>query len=135
VKVRRPTQPHICGTSQKTGYFTVNRKTSGKRMASKLRQIRAQLRDRLHVSLAETAKWLRSVVRGYLQYHAVPGNEERLIAFRKDVMRSWLRQLRRRSQRHCWTWERFLAHFGTLLPEVQILHPYPDVRFNANHPR
>jgi RNA-directed DNA polymerase len=126
---------HICGTSQKTGYFTVDRKTSGKRMASKLRQIHAQLRDRLHVSLAETAKWLQSVVRGYLQYHAVPGNEERLIAFRKDVMRSWLRQLRRRSQRHRWTWERFLAHFGTLLPEVQILHPYPDVRFNANHPR
>jgi RNA-directed DNA polymerase len=104
-------------------------------MASKLRQIRAQLRDRLHVTLAETAKWLQSVVRGYLQYHAVPGNEERLIAFRKDVMRSWLRQLRRRSQRHRWTWERFLAHFSTLLPEVQILHPYPDVRFNANHPR
>jgi group II intron reverse transcriptase/maturase len=126
---------HICGTSQKTGYFTVNRKTSGKRMASKLRQIHAQLRDRLHVSLAETAKWLQSVVRGYYQYHAVPGNEERLIAFRKDVMRSWLRQLRRRSQRHRWTWERFLANFGTLLPEVQILHPYPDVRFNATHPR
>src|SRR5882724_10103678 len=30
---------HICGTSQKTGYFTVRRKTIGKRMAAKLKEI------------------------------------------------------------------------------------------------
>jgi RNA-directed DNA polymerase len=126
---------HICGTNQKTGYFIVIRKTIGKRMTAKLKQIQLQLRQRLHGSLAETAKWLQSVVRGYFQYHAIPGNEERLATFRKDVMRRWLRLLRRRSQRSRWTWERFLAHFGTLLPNVCILHPYPTTRFDAKHPR
>ena len=33
---------HICGTSHETGYFTVRRKTIGKRMAAKLKEIRAE---------------------------------------------------------------------------------------------
>jgi hypothetical protein len=33
---------HICGTSHKTGYFTVHRRTIGKRMAAKLKDIRAK---------------------------------------------------------------------------------------------
>src|SRR4030095_13383008 len=98
---------HICGTSYKAGYYVVQRKTSGKRMAAKLKEIKAQLQQRMHESIADTLKWLQSVVRGYFQYHAVPGNEHRLRAFRKDVLRLWLRQLRRRSQRSRWTWERF----------------------------
>ncbi|MGB7465948.1 MAG: group II intron reverse transcriptase/maturase [Candidatus Acidiferrum sp.] len=126
---------HICGTSRKTGYYTVIRQTIGKRMAAALKQIQTQLRQRMHDSLAETVKWLQSVVRGYFCYHAVPGNEARLIAFRKEAMRRLLRQLRRRSQRSRWTWERFLANFGDLLPEITILHPYPNVRFDAKHPR
>ena len=122
---------HICGTHRKTGHFIITRTTISKRMAAKLRQIQAELRRRMHDSLAETVKWLQSVVRGYFQYHAIPGNEERLRAFRKDVLRLWLRQLRRRSQRSRWTWERFQAIFGVLLPDVGILHPYPDTRFDA----
>ena len=107
----------------------------GKRMAAKLKEIKATLRQRLHGSTADTIKWLQSTVRGYFQYHAIPGNEERLKAFRHDVLRLWMRQLRRRSQRSRWTWERFLERLGVLIPEVQILHPYPSARFDATHPR
>ena len=122
---------HICGTSHKTGYFTVHRKTIGKRMAAKLKEIHAKLRRRMHEATRGTAKWLQSVVRGYFQYHAIPGNEARLRGFRHDIQRLWLRQLRRRSQKSKWTWERFLEILGVLLPEIQILHPYPTVRFDA----
>src|SRR5438552_4850455 len=73
---------HICGTSHKTGYFTVHRRTIGKRMAAKLKEIRAQLRKRVHDSPAASGKWLVQVVRGYFQYHAVPGNWARLKSFR-----------------------------------------------------
>ena len=52
-------------------------------------------------------------------------------AFRHDILRLWLMQLRRRSQRSKWTWARFLEKLGAQLPEVQILHPYPNVRFDA----
>ena len=126
---------HICGTHRKTGHFIITRTTISKRMAAKLRQIQAELRRRMHDSLAETVKWLQSVVRSFFQYHAVPGNQKRLGAFRNAVLRLWLRQIRRRSQRSRWTWDRFLERLGALLPEVCILHPYPQARFDARHPR
>jgi len=126
---------HICGTHRRTGYFIIIRTTISKRMAAKLKQIQAELRRRMHDSLAETTKWLQSVVRGFFQYHAVPGNQKRLGAFRTTVLRLWLRQIRRRSQRSRWTWDRFLERLGALLPEVCILHPYPQARFDAKHPR
>jgi RNA-directed DNA polymerase len=125
---------HICGTSHKTSYFTVQRRTIGKRMAAKLQDIRAKLRTRMHARMRGTARWLVQVVRGYFQYHAVPGNGAQLRAFRQEVLRIWYQALRRRSQRSRLTWERFLERLAVLLPPVQILQPYPRVRFDAKHP-
>src|SRR5712692_823271 len=126
---------HICGTNYQTGKFTILRKTIGKRMAAKLKEIRAQLRKRMHARVPGTVKWLQQVVQGYFQYHAIPGNFARLQAFRSDVLWSWLQVLRRRSHRHRMSWERFKARLDSLLPPVQILHPYPDVRFGAKYSR
>ena len=124
---------HICGKNHETGNFMVLRKTMGKRMAAKLKEVRQKLRRRMHQSTKDTVEWLQSVVRGYFQYHAVPRNEERLKAFRHEVLRMWWWQLRRRSQRTRWTWRRFQEKLGYLLPAVEILHPYPDVRFAWKH--
>lgn len=125
---------HICGKNHATGYFMVLRRTIGKRMAAKLKDIRQQLRRRMHARTSDTVKWLRSVVRGYFQYHAIPRNEDRMKAFRNEVLRMWMWALRRRSQRTRWTWDKFLEKLGNLLPEVEVLHPYPDVRFASDHP-
>jgi len=125
---------HICGTSHRTGYFTVHRRTIGKRMAAKLKDIRVKLRTRMHARVRGTVQWLVQVVRGYFQYHAIPGNGARMRAFRKDVLRIWYQALRRRSQRSRLTWERFLERLAVLLPPVQVLQPYPSVRFDAKHP-
>jgi hypothetical protein len=89
----------------------------------------------MHETPRDTLKWLQSVVRGYFQYHAVPGNEERLEAFLYEVRRSWPRMLRRRSQRTRWTWKRSKERLRNLLPAVEIQHPYPTERFAAKHPR
>ena len=126
---------HICGKNHQTKYFTVWRKTIGKRLTAKLKDIRQKLRRGLHDSTKATAKWLKSVVRGYFQYHAVPDNEERLKTFRHEVLRMWWWQLRRRSQRSRWTWSKFYEHLGNLLPDVAILHPYPEKRFASAHPK
>jgi group II intron reverse transcriptase/maturase len=125
---------HICGTNHKTGNFTVHRKTMGKRMAAKLKDIKAKLRVRMHFRMSGTVQWLQQVVRGYFQYHAVPGNLKRMAMFRWEVARLWYRTLRRRSQRNRLTRERFHARLGPLLPAVQVLHPYPDIRFDAKYP-
>ena len=126
---------HMCGKNHTTGYFMVLRKTMGKRMAAKLKEIRQKLRVRLHDPIRDTTGWLKSVVRGYFQYHAIPFNEVRLKAFRHEVLRMWWQQLRRRSQRTQWTWGRFQKKLGDLLPPVEVLHPYPEVRFAWQHPR
>jgi RNA-directed DNA polymerase len=89
----------------------------------------------MHEPIEDTLKWLQSVVRGYFQYHAIPGNWERLAEFRKNVLLLWHRSLRRRSQRSRWTWTRFRELLVDLIPEVRILHPFPEVRFDAKHPR
>jgi group II intron reverse transcriptase/maturase len=124
---------HICGTNHKTGKFTVHRETIGKRMAARLKELRVKLRQRMHTSPTETGKWLAQVVGGYFQYHAIPGNWDRLKAYRNDVLRMWFQTLRRRSQRSRLSWDRFREGLGSLLPPVQILQPYPAVRFDAKY--
>jgi hypothetical protein len=52
----------------------VRRTTIRKRMRAKLRQIKPELRKRMHDPVAQTGQWLRSVVQGYFNYYAVPGN-------------------------------------------------------------
>jgi group II intron reverse transcriptase/maturase len=125
---------HICGTNHKTGRFTVHRRTIGKRMAAKLKDIGAKLRMRMHESVQGTVQWLQQVVRGYFQYHAIPGNGARMGAFRREVLRIWYQTLRRRSQRRRITWKYFYERLAVLLPPVRILQPYPSVRFDAKHP-
>src|SRR6516225_2175939 len=126
---------HICGKTRKGGWFTVKRRTIKKRLRSKLQAVRQELRKRRHERIAETGKWLRSVVQGYFNYHAVPGNFAALQTFRREVARAWLEALRRRGQRHRLPWKRFIQIVDRFLPEPRILHPDPGVRFDAIHPR
>ena len=58
-----------------------------------------------------------------------------LEAFRTQVARLWLHALRRRSQRHRLTWDNFGPVVNRWLPRPKILHPYPNQRFYAKHPR
>jgi RNA-directed DNA polymerase len=126
---------HICGTIWKSGKFTVHRKTVGKRMAAKLKDLSAKLRKRMNDPIAETGGWLTQVVRGYFNYHAIPGNLPRLQMFRWETARHWLSSIRRRSQRSRWTKERFATLVNQYLPEPRILHPYPLDPFTAKYPR
>jgi group II intron reverse transcriptase/maturase len=125
---------HICGRIHKTGRFTVQRKTVGKRMAAKLKAVKAELGRRMHEPIKDIGEWLRAVVRGYFNYHAVPGNFPRLRSFRHDVIRHWWHAVRRRGQRPLRreVFDRIVAQY---LPTPAILHPYPLERFCAKHPR
>ena len=71
---------------------------------------------------------------GDFRYHAVPTNLKRLSGFRAEVCRTWLRALRRRSQRSKMNWDRFIRIIDPFVPRVRVLHPYPDQRFKASHP-
>ncbi len=124
---------HISGKSRR-GYFTVKRQTIGKRLRKKRQELQQQLRQRRHDPIARTGKWLRSVVQGYFNYYAVPGNLDRLHTFRYRLTRLGHTQLRRRSQRHRLNGERMRKHAVRWLPVPRVLHPWPALRFAAQHP-
>ena len=98
---------HICGRKHWSGGFIVKRRTAAKRLRAKLREVRETLLRRRHEPIADLGKWLRSVMQGYFNYFGVPGNLVSLNMFRREAARSWLHALRRRSQRHRLSWERF----------------------------
>jgi hypothetical protein len=125
---------HISGKDRK-GSYAVKRKTISKRMRAKLLEIKQQLRRRMHEPVAQTGQWLRSVVQGYFNYHAVPGNIDSLSAFRYRVIRLWRSMLIHRGQKHNLTWERTRKLADRWIPQPRVLHPYPRVRFDAIHPR
>jgi group II intron reverse transcriptase/maturase len=125
---------HISGKNR-YGWFTVRRTTIRKRMQAKLRETKQELRRRMHDPVPETAKWLKSVVQGYFNYYAVPGNLDSLGVFRERVLGLWWRTLRRRSQKHRFSWTRTLALGQKWIPQPRVLHPYPVARFVASHPR
>jgi len=124
---------HKCAKTRKHGWFTIHRHSMANRMRAKLREIKAKLRRRMHRPVGETGRWLRSVVQGWLNYHAVPGNSRRIGRFVDEVTRHWLAVLRRRSQRgrRGWTWKRMQRLTRLHLPRPRIVHPYPNQRFRA----
>ena len=125
---------HISGKNR-LGRFTVRRTTIRKRMRAKARQIKQQLRMRMHDAVPQTGRWLRSVVQGYFNYYAVPGNLDSLAVFRHRLLGLWWRHLRRRSQQRHLSWSRMIALGKRWLPQPRLLHPYPALRFAATHPR
>lgn len=122
---------HKCAKTARHGWFTIHRHSVAKRMRTTLQAIKAELRERMHQPFGETARWLRSVVQGWLNYHAVPGNSNRIGRFVDEVTRLWLQVLRHRSQRgrRRWKWERMQRVARLHLPRPRISHPYPNERF------
>jgi RNA-directed DNA polymerase len=125
---------HQCGTSTR-GLFTVWRQTAKKRMVAKLKQIKQTLRRRMHEPLNQTGTWLRSVLQGFYQYHAVPGNLRAMSIFRYRLKLMWQSTLRHRSQRPNVGWAHIGPLFNRWLPPPRVLHPYPGKRFDVTHPR
>src|SRR5882757_7840284 len=70
----------ICGTSRR-GKFLIKRKTRRDRMTAKLKEIKEEMRRRRHRPIPEQGLWLRQVVSGFFNYHAVPTNFRALAAF------------------------------------------------------
>jgi RNA-directed DNA polymerase len=124
----------ICGKSR-GGKFLIKRKTRRDRMRAKLKAVSGELRRRMHQSTDEVGAWLRRVVKGYFNYHAVPTNSRALQEFRDEITQRWRRVLRRRGQKGDVSWDWMVKLADGWLPQPQILHPWPNQRFAVKHPR
>src|SRR4029450_1816374 len=107
---------HFCGQLT-TGPFIVWRITAKKRMVAKLKAIKAELQRRKHHRTIEVGVWLRKVVLGYYQYHAVPGNTGQLRVFMYRVRWLWRNVLIRRSQRARVRWDRLHPLLNRWIPQ------------------
>jgi group II intron reverse transcriptase/maturase len=116
---------HICGRKRSNGRFTVVRQTIRQRLQAKLREVKAELRGRMHDPSQEVGQWLRSVVGGHIRYYGVPGNGTALYVFRLQVGMLWRRTLLRRGQNASVRWGRMRRLIDRWLPPVRIHHPYP----------
>ncbi|MBO0806391.1 MAG: group II intron reverse transcriptase/maturase, partial [Nocardiopsaceae bacterium] len=115
------------------GRFWVQRVTDKKKMAAKLKSVKAELMRKRHLPVPGQGRWLASVVRGHQAYYAVPGNTKAISAFRYEVSRHWKRSLSRRSQKGKVDWVQVRRMARYYLPPVRTRHPWPEERFAARY--
>lgn len=121
---------HTCATT-KIRRFKLKRVIDSKRMRGKLSKVKAELIKRRDLPMPDQGRWLASVLRGRFNYYAVPNNGKEITSFRYHVTQLWVRALRRRSQWHRMTWKRLGLLADRWLPPARIVHPWPNVRFDA----
>jgi group II intron reverse transcriptase/maturase len=126
---------HHCARTLTNRKFTVLRRTTPRRLRAAMKAVRGALHRRRHEPVKTLGRWLGGVIRGYLNYHAVPGNGDSMEAFRREAVKAWLRALRRRGQKHRLTWARLKPLVQRWIPTARIVHPYPNARFHVRHPR
>jgi group II intron reverse transcriptase/maturase len=118
---------HICGTDRK-GRFSLRRQTSRKKLRAKLADLKQEIRRRAFRAHRKMGPWLRSVMKGHFNYYGVPLNFDALRRFRDEVVKLWMRALRRLSQRHRKSWKRMKPLIARWIPRPRIVHPFPDER-------
>jgi RNA-directed DNA polymerase len=121
---------HVCAENR-LGRFEVRRITDSGRRRKKLQEIQQQLRRKMHDPVAQVGGWLKSVLHGDYQYHAVPGNLTVLARFRRQVARYGFHGPEQRGQRRP-TWEKLGKIIDRWLPVPRVVHEYPNARFHAS---
>jgi RNA-directed DNA polymerase len=97
---------HHCATRRDGSGFVLGRKPMVKRMRTKLREIKEQLKATRHDGIDGQGKWLAQVPRSWMAYYAVPMSGSAISAFRHHVIERWHGALMRGSQRRRLTWTR-----------------------------
>ena len=122
---------HICA-KDRHGRFKLRRVTSKKKMRAKL-QI-GQDRDAPGGCITRSPNrdaGSPASCKGTTTTTRCPTTSRRMRGFRERVIRHWRQALPRRSQKGRITWERIRRLADRWLPQPRILHPWPDVRFDA----
>jgi RNA-directed DNA polymerase len=113
---------HYVGTSR-TGRFVVGRKTEGKRMGKKLKELGLKLQRLRQEGGKAMLTYVRQHLQGHFNYYGVSGNSRSINVYGYHAAKVLLKWLNRRSQRPSVTWELFyqLLREG-LLPKPRIIH-------------
>jgi group II intron reverse transcriptase/maturase len=119
---------HSCGRTG-NGAFMVHRQTAADRLRAKLKEVKAELRQRRHDPVPEVGTWLGAVVRGHCQYYGIPGNRRAIRRFRDEAGRLWHHAVSRRSQKGPVRWKRMHRLIKRWIPPAYVVHPSSSVTF------
>lgn len=122
---------HICGKTREKGKFTIWRQTIKKRMQKKLKEIKDDLKSRMHETTQGIGRWLKTVVTGHYNYFGVPDNFKAMNHFRYLIGQRWKHSIKRRSQKGSITWDKMGKLIDRWLPKPRICHKYPGERFGV----
>ena len=125
---------HICAKSRRGG-FLLKRKSRRDRVRAKLKEIKAELRRRMHQAIPEQGQMAQA---GCLRLLRIPRRARQWpghCGVSLPCHHLWRRTLQRRSQTDGTTWPRITKIAKDLLPKPYTLHPWPSDRFAVKHPR
>ena len=113
-------------TKTRNGKFRIGRKTIGKRMSKKLKEMNSWLRNiRNTEELKEIWKSLNRRITGYFQYYAVSDNLRSLKLFMFQLRRIIFKWINRRSDKRSMTWRDFNQYLKIYkLPTPRIIHNF-----------
>jgi hypothetical protein len=97
---------HIC-TRGRNGKFTVHVRTSRTRMRRAMQRMADWCRDHRHWPLADQHRAISRALRGHYAYYGRVSNHLSLDRFRRFTTKTWLKWLRRRSQRRRLSWAKY----------------------------
>lgn len=110
---------HICGKSPK-GNFIVKRKTSKKKSATKMQNVKKWLKENMHLNIKSLIEKLNLKLEGHYRYYGITGNTDSMNKFRHYIVGQLHRVINRRSQRNRYSWEYF---YNKILKKFPIKYP------------
>jgi group II intron reverse transcriptase/maturase len=109
-----------CGKSQE-GRFCVIPKTSRKKYAQKVKNMKEWLRTRLTYPIKSTMETLNRKLVGHYRYYGITHNGYMLVKFHYDTTLVLFKMMNRRSQKRSYTWEGFrmmLEYYPMARPKI-----------------
>lgn len=113
---------HINGKTRK-GYYKVVHKTSKKKLKAKKIVAKQWIKENVHKSVNELIKKLNIKLLGHYRYYGISENVNKLQEFRKYIIRTLFKQLRRRSQKHRLNWKKYtqiLKYNPIIQPKIYV---------------
>lgn len=112
---------HICGMG-KNGQFALVRIPTVKSCRKFLDNVHKWLKGHSHWKRRDQQKQLKSMLNGFYQYFSLYHSGRKLRYIREEVVKQWIRSLRRRSQRHKMYWSYLTSRDWFKLPYPELIH-------------
>ncbi|UOQ86628.1 group II intron reverse transcriptase/maturase [Gracilibacillus salinarum] len=113
---------HYCGKSKK-GNFRVKRKTSNKKVRSKLKKQKAWLKAHRTMDIKDIMYKMYQSLVGYYNYYCITDNYHTVEQFLYKVEQLIYKWMNRRSQRKSFSWDKFqlfLQKYPLPLPTIKV---------------